>query len=152
MKKSEIQTLLSPIVNDMGYDLWGCAYLSQGRHSLLRVYIDNEQGITLDDCEQVSRQISAYLDVEEPITGNYTLEVSSPGIPRPLFTLEQYKRYLGEPVKIKLFKAVKIGTNQKSTITGVITSIADDLIVLTIDGNDYGFAFSQINHAHLISE
>jgi ribosome maturation factor RimP len=85
MIKDELEHLLAPTINDMGYELWGCEYLPQGKHSLLRIYIDKTDGISIDDCQEVSHQISALLDVEDPIPGNYSLEVSSPGIPRPLF-------------------------------------------------------------------
>ncbi|MDH5180977.1 MAG: ribosome maturation factor RimP [Gammaproteobacteria bacterium] len=94
--------LLEPVVEGMGFELVGIEYLPQGRHSLLRVYIDKEQGILLEDCEQVSRQISGVLDVEDPITGQYVLEVSSPGMERPLFKAEHYARYIGQAVKLRL--------------------------------------------------
>ena len=83
-----IADLLRPTVEALGVELWGVDQIGQGRSSVLRVYIDKgEEGISIDDCERVSRQISGILDVEEPIAGEYTLEVSSPGMDRPLFAL-----------------------------------------------------------------
>ncbi len=89
-KEQQIQQMLEPTVEALGFDLWGVEYLSQGRHSVLRVYIEHEKGISVDDCAAVSEQVSGVLDVEDPITGEYTLEVSSPGMDRLLFKLEQY--------------------------------------------------------------
>lgn len=101
-KLDDLQGLLAPVVEALGYQCWGIEFLSQGRHSLLRVYIDHADGILIDDCEKVSRQLSGVLDVEDPISDEYTLEVSSPGMDRPLFTLEQFSAHVGEQVKIRL--------------------------------------------------
>ncbi|MCL7571001.1 ribosome maturation factor RimP, partial [Pseudomonas aeruginosa] len=101
-KLEQLQALLAPVVEALGYECWGVEFISQGRHSVLRVYIDRPEGILIDDCEAVSRQVSGILDVEDPISGEYTLEVSSPGMDRPLFTLEQFAKHAGEQVKIRL--------------------------------------------------
>jgi len=101
-KLEELQALLAPVVVALGYECWGIEFSAQGRHSMLRVYIDKEGGVLVDDCAIVSRQISGVLDVEDPIAVEYTLEVSSPGMERPLFTIEQFAKYAGEQVKIKL--------------------------------------------------
>lgn len=100
-------TLIEPVVTGLGYELVGIEYVPQGRHSVLRVFIDSEQGIQLEDCEQVSRQISAVMDVEDPVSGQYVLEVSSPGLDRPLFTAEQYARFIGHPVKVRLSRPME---------------------------------------------
>jgi ribosome maturation factor RimP len=86
-KLEQLQALLAPVVEGLGYQCWGIEYVSQGKHSVLRIYIDKEGGILVDDCEAVSRQASGVLDVEDPISSEYTLEVSSPGMDRPLFTI-----------------------------------------------------------------
>ncbi|RUQ90011.1 ribosome maturation factor RimP [Legionella septentrionalis] len=145
MKQDEIEQLITPTIEDMGYILWGCEYLAQGKHSLLRVYIDHDNGIGIEDCERVSRQVSALLDVEDPIPGNYSLEVSSPGIPRPLFHSWQYQNYLGQGVQIKLFKPV---AGQRK-FTGIITSADETRLVLTIDDEAQEFLFSNIAKANL---
>jgi len=145
MVQEELVQLLSPTVSDMGYELWGCEYLPQGKHSLLRIYIDKEEGIGIEDCEKVSKQINALLDVEDPIPGNYSLEVSSPGIPRPLFSSWQYERYLGEPVQVKTYKPV----NGKRKLLGTIASVSETTLVLDIDNEHQEIFFSNIVKASL---
>ena len=145
MLQDEIEQLFRPTIEDMGYELWGCEYLAQGKHSLLRVYIDKAEGIGVTDCEQVSRQVSALLDVDDPIPGNYSLEVSSPGIPRPLFNSAHYQRYIGQDVHIKLYKPV-VGKRKHS---GTIVSADEGTLVLDVDGTQQDFLFSNIVKANL---
>jgi len=141
----EIDQIIRPTIEDMGYVLWGCEYLGQGKYSLLRVYIDKEDGIGIDDCQRVSHQVSALLDVEDPIPGNYSLEVSSPGIPRPLFSGWQYQHYIGQDVQIKLFKPV----DGKRKYTGTIISANENALVLGVDDVQQEFLFSNIVKANL---
>jgi ribosome maturation factor RimP len=145
MIQTEIEQLINPTIEGMGYDLWGCEYLAQGKHSVLRIYIDKKDGIGLEDCENVSRQVSAILDVEDPITGNYSLEVSSPGIPRPLFRSSQYQHYVGLDVQIKLFKPVLA----KRKFIGNILSVDENILSLMIDNKPQIFLFSNIVKANL---
>lgn len=114
----ELQHLLEPVVAALGYELWGVELNARPRHSLLRLYIDAPQGITVDDCAAVSRQVSATLDVSDPITGAYTLEVSSPGWDRPLFRAAQYERYTGSRVKIRLSRLMDGQRNLDGIIAG----------------------------------
>lgn len=148
MSKDTIEKILKPTIEDMGYVLWGFEYLAQGKHSLLRVYIDKEDGIGLEDCEQVSRRLSAQLDVEDPISGNYSLEISSPGIPRPLFYAQQYLLYLGANVQIKLYKPVE----GKRKFSGRIVSANDSTLVLEHQNQQQDFLFSNIVKANLTVE
>jgi len=148
MMQNELEQLLSPIVTDMGYELWGCEYLSQGKHSLLRIYIDKADGIGIEDCQEVSKQVSALLDVEDPIPGNYSLEISSPGIPRPLFSSWQYQRYIGLPVQVKTFKPV----NGKRKLLGTIVSASEISLVLAINNEHQELLFSNIVKASLTVE
>ncbi|WP_115703612.1 ribosome maturation factor RimP [Legionella sainthelensi] len=145
MIQDELEHLLAPSIADMGYELWGCEYLSQGKHSLLRIYIDKSEGITLDDCEAVSHQVSALLDVEDPIHGNYSLEVSSPGIPRPLFKSWQYQRYLGQEIQVKTFKPL----GGKRKLIGTLVSASETSIVLNLGNEDHELLFSNIVKASL---
>lgn len=145
MMQNELIQLLSPTVNDMGYELWGCEYLSQGKHSLLRIYIDKPDGIGIEDCQEVSKQISALLDVEDPIPGNYSLEISSPGIPRPLFHHEQFNRYIGQDVHVKTFKPV----NGKRKLLGTIVSANENTLMLDINNEHHELLFSNIVKANL---
>lgn len=148
MIKNDIQALLLPIVSSLGYELWGCDYIIQGKYTLLRIYIDKENGIGIQDCEQVSKQVAAVLDVEDPIPGNYSLEVSSPGIPRPLFFKEHYQRYIGQSVQLKLYNAI----HRSRRLMGIIESVNEDGVVLSTDAGQQEIQFSQIVKANLIGE
>lgn len=145
MMQDELEQLLSPIISDMGYELWGCEHLSQGKHSLLRIYIDKLDGIGIEDCQRVSKQVSALLDVEDPIPGNYSLEISSPGIPRPLFYSRQYQAYIGQVVHIKTYKSVQ----GKRKLIGTIISASESTLVLDINNEHQELLFSNIVKANL---
>jgi len=95
----DLTGLFEPVIESMGYELVGVEFSTNGRHGTLRVYIDREQGVSLDDCAAISHQISGILDVEEPIKQAYDLEISSPGIDRPLFKLADYERFAGRIAK-----------------------------------------------------
>lgn len=145
-KVDELTTLLEPVVTGLGYVFWGLEYLARGKHSLLRVYIDHEDGITVDDCAKVSHQVSAVMDVEDPISQNYTLEVSSPGMDRPLFTLEQFALYIGEWVDVRLRAAFE----GRRKFKGVLTAIEDGDLCITLDGSDYLLPIESIETARLV--
>jgi len=105
----KITNLIDPVVKDMGYELVGVEYVASGKHSILRIFIDTEHGIGIEDCEKVSHQLSAVFDVEDPIAGQYNLEVSSPGIERPLFHIGHYQRFLGNDISLRLsLKALSV--------------------------------------------
>ena len=134
------------MVEALGYECWGLEFLSQGRHSLLRVYIDRPEGILIEDCEKVSRQVSGVLDVEDPISGEYTLEVSSPGMDRPLFTLEQFARYVGEQVKIKL----RVPFERRRNFQGVLRGVEEQDVVVLVDDHEYLLPIDSIDKANII--
>jgi len=148
MIRDDIEQLLKPAIESMGYMLWGCEYLAQGKHSLLRVYIDKDDGIGIEDCELVSHQVNALLDVEDPISGNYSLEVSSPGIPRPLFSHWQYQRYIGQFVQLKVFKPVA-GVRK---FMGTIVSADENTLILDVNDVKQDFLFSNVAKANLMAE
>ena len=141
-----IQNVIEPAVTSLGYELVGIEYLSQGRRSLLRIYIDHEAGINLDDCQRVSHQVSGVLDVEDVVHGQYSLEVSSPGLDRPLFTMEQFKRFLGSEVKLRLTVAV----NGRRKFTGILRSVDDANVLLQVDEEQVSLPFSDIEKANLV--
>ena len=143
--QDELERLLSPTIRDMGYELWGCEYLSQGKHSLLRIYIDKSDGIGIEDCQKVSSQVSALLDVDDPIPGNYSLEISSPGIPRPLFSSWHYQLYIGQTVKLKTYKPV----DGSRKLSGTIVSASERSLVLEINNQHQELLFSNIVKANL---
>ena len=117
----KVLSIINPSIEDLGYELLGIEYVPSGKHSILRLYIDSEDGIGVDDCEIVSRQVSAIMDVEDPITGQYNLEVSSPGIERPLFVVAHYMRFLGHDVRLRTFRPIEGRRN----FTGVIGSVSE---------------------------
>ncbi|MBC9131434.1 ribosome maturation factor RimP [Frischella sp. Ac48] len=145
LEQQLINIIQGPVMA-LGFELVGVEYI-RSRLPILRVYIDSENGITVDDCADASRQISAVLDVEDPITTAYNLEVSSPGMDRPLFTIEHYRRFIGEEISVSLRIAVANRRNWK----GTIKSVADnEMITLTIDGKDEVFALSNIQKANIV--
>ncbi|WP_374443511.1 ribosome maturation factor RimP [Pseudomonas panipatensis] len=145
-KLEQLQALLAPVVEALGYECWGLEFISQGRHSLLRVYIDRPEGILIDDCEIVSRQVSGVLDVEDPISGEYTLEVSSPGMDRPLFSLEQFARYVGEQVKIKL----RTPFERRRNFQGILRGVEEQDVVVLVDDHEYLLPIDSIDKANII--
>jgi ribosome maturation factor RimP len=145
-KSEQLGALLRPVVESLGFALWGVEYHSGSKPVLLRVYIDHPEGITVDDCGDVSAQVSAVLDVEEPIRGDYTLEVSSPGIERPLFTAEQYRQYLGSDVKVRLAWPEHGHRNYR----GRLVSVSDQGIEVEVDGELFALPFGAIARARLL--
>jgi len=146
-KQSELEELLAPVVESLGCELWGLEYFAQGKRSMLRVYIEKRpDGVLIEDCERVSRQVSSVLDVEDPITSEYTLEVSSPGMDRPLFKLDQYGDYFGETVAIKLRTAFE----GRKKFKGVLKGIENDEIVLEVDSEEYLLPFELIDKASVV--
>ena len=139
--------MIRPIVEGLGYIFWGMEFLGQGRHSVLRIFIDREEGINLDDCEAVSRQVSGVLDVEDPIQGEYTLEVSSPGWDRPLFRLEQFAAYQGEMVQVRL----RAPYNGRRNYKGLLKGIEGDEVVVQVDDNEYLLPIETIEKANIIA-
>jgi len=117
----KVLSIINPSIQDLGYELLGVEYAPSGKHSILRLYIDSEEGIGVDDCEIVSRQVSAIMDVEDPISGQYNLEVSSPGIERPLFVAEHYRRFLGHDVRLRTYRPIEGRRN----FTGAIGSVSE---------------------------
>ncbi len=145
-KLEQLQALLAPVVEALGYECWGVEFISQGRHSVLRVYIDRPEGILIDDCEAVSRQVSGILDVEDPISGEYTLEVSSPGMDRPLFTLEQFAKHAGEQVKIRLRSPYEGRRNYQ----GILRGVEEQDVVVLVDDHEYLLPIDSIDKVNII--
>lgn len=140
--------LVASAVEPLGYELLGVEYLAQGRHSVLRIYIDSPDGITLDDCERASRQVSAVLDVDDPLKGQYTLEMSSPGLDRPLFTAEHFTQFIGHEVKLRLHSPLEGQRRFKALIKGV----EGDVIHLTSSetDEDWQISLDNIEKANLL--
>lgn len=145
---NRLQAIIEPSVSALGYELVGVEYLPQGRHSVLRIFVDSEAGITVDDCEKVSRQISAVLDVEDPIKGQYTLEVSSPGLDRPLFTPEHYERFAGHQVKLRLHQPLE----GQRKFKGLLQGMDGDEVVVEVEGGELRVLPDEIEKANLIPQ
>lgn len=137
-----------PIVESMGYELVGVEFNSSELHGHLRVYIDKEGGITLDDCTAVSHQLSAMLDVEDPVQVAFDLEVSSPGLNRPLFKLQDFEKYTGNQVKIKL----TIPLNNRRNFKGKIVAVEKDTVQVEVDNELFQLPFSSIAKANLVHQ
>ncbi len=147
-KLEVLYELVEPIVKSLGCVLWGIELVSQGRQTQLRVFIDRDSGVGLEDCEGVSRQLSAVLDVEDPIAGEYTLEVSSPGLDRPLFTLVQYTDLAGSQVNMRL----RVPFEGRRKYRGVIQGVEGDEVVIICDDHEYLFPFDTIDKANVIPQ
>ncbi len=146
--EQQLTQLLVEPVEALGFELLGVEFVRAGKHSVLRLYIDRPDGISVDDCAQVSYQVSAVLDVEDPITSEYHLEVSSPGMDRPLFKSSHFTRFIGKEVKL----TVRIAISNRRNWKGRIKAVEGEMITLTVDGKDQIFAMSNIQKANLVPE
>lgn len=143
----DIGQMIEPVLKQMGYELIGVEYM-RAKSNILRVYIDKVQGVMIDDCALVSEQLSTILDVEEPIKSHYHLEVSSPGIERPLFTLAHYRRFLGCQIKGRFVKA----RNNKRQFNGEIKAIYEENQIIELAGEleNMSIPFKDIEKANLV--
>ena len=147
--ENELTLLVRSVAEPMGYELVGVEYFQRGTSSaVLRIYIDHEKGITLDDCAAVSHQLSGVLDVEDPISGHYDLEVSSPGLDRPLFVAEHFERFRGSKARLKL--AANLGGRRK--LEGVLAGVRDEAVLLTVDGETREIPLAMVDSARLVPE
>ena len=145
----KLTDLARSVVEPMGYELVGVEHVQRGKAgAILRIYIDREQGITLDDSSAVSHQLSGLLDVEDPISGHYDLEVSSPGLDRPLFTAAHFERFRGCKARLKLAEKLEGRRNFEGRIAGASGS----QVFLEVDGETRAFALVLIESARLIPE
>ena len=145
----KLKQLIKQEVELLGYELIGVEFVGQGKGAaLLRIYIDHADGITLDDCVEVSHQVSGVLDVEDPIQENYRLEVSSPGLGRPLFELAHFERFKGSRVKLKTRARIE----NRHRFTGVLVGVEENQVLIEEDGTSYRIPFEEIDSAKLVPE
>ena len=144
--EQKLQDLLQGSVEDPGCELWGIECQRVGRYLTVRLFIDKEGGVTVEDCADVSRQVSAVLDVEDPIADKYNLEVSSPGLDRPLFTFAQYTRYIGQEIVVHL----RIPVADRRKWQGELAKIENDMITLIVDKQEQILAFGNIQKANVV--
>jgi ribosome maturation factor RimP len=148
LSSDRLTTLLQPLVEELGYEFVGLEHSSNPKNSVLVVYIDQPSGIAVEDCERASREIAALLDVEDPISGHYSLEVSSPGLDRPLFTLAHFERFSGETARLSLYAPVEGRRKFKGTILGV----DGDRVRFEQDGEVLEIDMSNIAKARLVPD
>ncbi len=146
--EQNLQEMLQGAVEDLGCELWGIECQRAGRFMTVRLFIDKEGGVTVDDCADVSRQVSAILDVEDPIADKYNLEVSSPGLDRPLFTLPQFERYIGQDIAVHL----RIPVMERRKWQGKLGRIENDMVTLIVDGQEQVLVFGNIQKANVVAK
>ncbi len=140
--------LIEPIINGLGYECVGIDYNPHPQNGLLRIYIDSENGILLDDCTKVSHQISGVLDVEDPISSNYHLEISSPGENRPFFKISQFERFIGSTVEINLFNPIE----KRRKIIGLIQKVEANIIFINDKNKLFEIPFTAMSKARLVPQ
>ncbi|MCU0808203.1 MAG: ribosome maturation factor RimP [Candidatus Contendobacter sp.] len=144
-----LRRMLAAVVEAMGYELVGVEFHAHRDNALLRIYVDNENGISLDDCQRVSHQLSGVLDVEEPVTGRYTLEVSSPGLDRPLFDAAHFNRFAGSEVRIQLRELL----DGRRKLVGRLLGMRDDNVaIMDSEGREWRVPLDRIEKARLVPE
>ena len=142
---SNIKELLEPILYENNLELFDIEFSSSGRKGVLRIFIDKQEGVTIDDCTQVSRELGTLLDVHEVVPGSYTLEVSSPGLTRPLRNPSDYIRYKGKIVKIKTIEDI----DHKNVFTGKLLDFVDETVSLETKGSNLLIPYDKIEKANL---
>lgn len=147
-KETELNNLIRPVVESLGFIFWGLEYLAGGKHITLRIFIDSAEGISVDQCAEVSRQVSAVLDVEDPITQEYTLEVSSPGMDRLLFTIEQFQQYANHIIDVRL----RLPYDGRRKFKGQLLGLEDQDIVMAIDEHEYLLPIELIEKARVVPQ
>jgi len=146
---SDIWSLIEPVVEGMGYEVVDIDFRPHSTDGLLRIFIDKSGGIQLEDCEAVSKQVSSVLDVEDPIPGQFNLEVSSPGLDRPLRKQQDFVRFAGEKIKIKLSVPTLEG---QRNFTGKLMGMQNEEVILLADGETHYFPLDSIDKAHIVPQ
>ena len=144
-KEAQLTQLLQPTVEAMGYVLWGIELISPGKRSTLRLYIETDAGISVDDCAAVSHQVSGVLDVEDPISSGYTLEVSSPGVDRLLFSPEHYSPYAGEMIDVRL----RLPVEGRRRYKGILLAANNETVVVVVDDQEFELPLRSVDRARV---
>ena len=142
----ELMKLLEPAVEQLGYELSDIEVKLGGRDGIVRLFIDKADGVGLEDCEVVSRQVSALLDVEDPLPGHYVLEVSSPGLDRRLTKVEHFQRFMGEDIRVKL----RFPIEGRRNFRGALRGVDEENIEVEVDGESHQLPIATIQSARLI--
>jgi ribosome maturation factor RimP len=145
---ARLRQILEPAVALHGCELVAVEYFPQGSNQMLRVYIDKQDGVTVDDCERVSHQISGVLDVEDPIAGHYLLEVSSPGLDRPLGGPRDFERFRGKEIRLRLHAPL----NGQRNFKGLLLGLRGEQVVLEVDGREIELPLRDVDRARLVPD
>lgn len=148
-KKDDLLALLRPAIEAMGYVCWGLQFNCGRRRALIRVFIDSPDGITLADCERVTRRLSVLCDVEDPIDMPYTLEVSSPGVNRALMEPAHYRLYLGHEISVRCYAPALAG---RRNFVGILDAVEGSAVCLKMGEEKVAIPFNMIKHASLRAE
>ena len=148
MRSDKLTKLLQPLVEELGYEFVGLEHQSNPKNPVVVIYIDKPEGIAIEDCETVSREVAALLDVEDPIPGQYNLEVSSPGLDRPLFTLAHFEQFAGETVQLNVFAPVE----GRRKFKGAILGAEEGIVRIDQDGAEVALEMSNIVKARLVPD
>ncbi len=144
--QTALDNLVKNTVEGLGFILWGYEYRPHGESALLRIFIEKAEGISVDDCALVSRQVGAALDVEDVIPVAYILEVSSPGMDRVLFSAEQYQDYIGDKIKIR----TRTRIDDRRNFKGLLVSADDKVVTVKVDNEEFAIPYESIDRARLI--
>lgn len=148
MLTDKLNALLEPVVDDLGYELIYLELVGDGSDRCLRLFIDHADGIGLEDCEAVSREVSALMDVEDPISGNYRLEVSSPGLDRPLAKAEHFQQFIGQEARVQM----QFPIEGRKRFRGRILGVEADTVRLEYDGVEVELAIAGMERARLVPD
>ncbi|MBT5219255.1 MAG: ribosome maturation factor RimP [Woeseia sp.] len=146
MSRDKLIRLVEPLVEQLGFELADLELRTGGRDGILRIFIDKADGIGIEDCEEVSRRVSAILDVEDPLQSDYTLEVSSPGLDRTLTKLAHFQRFMGQDVKVKL----RFPLEGRRNYRGALKAADEEKIEVEVDGESFSLPLATIESARLI--
>jgi ribosome maturation factor RimP len=147
-KTEQLTQMLRPATEALGYDLLGIEYAGQGEHSVLRLYIDHENGIGIDDCAKVTHQVNGILALEDPISTQYRLEVSSPGLDRPLFELTHFKKVIGQIIQLRSY----VAQNGRRRFKGKLVEIKNTCLTMEVDKECFEFDIKNVDKANVVAE
>lgn len=143
----QIEQLVEGPIVSLGYMLVGIEYVKNGQNTVLRIYIDSDQGISIEDCERVSHQVNGILEVEDPINSAYSLEVSSPGFDRPLFKQQDFERFVGVQAKV----VMKLPIQGRRNFKGLLDGFSEGNILIEVDGEVYELPLTKMSKARLVA-
>ncbi len=143
-----VRELITPIADELGYMIWDVEYVKEGADMILRITIDKDEGIDIEDCEKMSRAIDPVIDEADPIETSYRMEVSSPGVERTLSRPEHFEKCIGEKVEIRLYAPV----NGQKQVVGVLKAADAKSMTVTVNGEDVTLEKSAVAKAATVFE